>query len=386
MSRRGFTPVALSPAAGLVALLLVAAAAGGVRGSSGNAALPRKLAAGGSGNSNAAADPAAAELVKNSAHASGAEGDGLVVKDSAPSASGEAEAEAQIPPLQLIIAEEGRAEGAVCLDGSAPGFYYRKGYGLGRNNWVLFFEGGAWCATPHGYAYRAHTRLGSTDRALSVAEMVDVQSGSMNGMLSSNKTVNPGFYNWNAVYFIYCDGGSFSGHQDEPVLFNGIPLYVRGRRVADLLLKHLVEKKGLGHAEKVVVSGSSAGGVAALLLCDRARDTLTAASPSMHVRCLADASMFLDVPDVNNTRRVANFFAEVHDMHVSKFGHAYYRKAVASAAAPLLHTDPPSSTTSSPSQPHSTPANAVFLFSCFQHGSIHSDMPWTVRTAKGVVS
>ncbi|CAI5483899.1 unnamed protein product, partial [Closterium sp. Yama58-4] len=244
----------------------------------------------------------------------------------------------------------------------------------------------------------------------------------------------------------------------------GIPLYVRGRRVAELLLRVLMEKKGLDRADRVVVSGSSAGGVAALLHCDRVRDTLTAASPSMHVRCLADASMFLDVPDVNNTRRVANFFAQVKDMHnltaslpaacvqerepenhhqcfmanhivqhvttplflinsnydkvamraiatpqlldtgiiseanlppdcfnhVSKCTDAEkrviedFRKGVASAAAPLLHTDPPSATSSSPSSPHSTPANAAFLFSCFQHGSIHSDMPWTVRTAKGV--
>ncbi|CAI5483911.1 unnamed protein product, partial [Closterium sp. Yama58-4] len=77
MSRGAFPQVAAPPAAGLVALLLVAAAAGGVRGSGGDAALPRKLAAGGSGNK-------AAELVKDSPRAS-AEGEKLVVKDSAPS-------------------------------------------------------------------------------------------------------------------------------------------------------------------------------------------------------------------------------------------------------------------------------------------------------------
>ncbi|CAI7782753.1 unnamed protein product [Closterium sp. NIES-54] len=490
MSRRVFPPVALPAAAGLVALLLVAAAAGGVRGgvSAGNAALPRKLAAGGSGNS-----AAAAELVKDSPRAS-AEGDGLVVKDSAPSASGgEAEAEAQIPPLQLILAEEGRAEGA----------------------------GGAWCASPHACVWRARMHLGSTAHARSAAEMVERENGSMNGMLSSNRTVNPGsaphctttaatagfkvqhgstasslirlftlcahlppftccadtashpplsppgFYNWNAVYFIYCDGGSFSGDQDEPIRFNvshhspvppplrlsasplplspsppiqvsaspplclsasppfrllasrpfyvpvsaspplrfssccfflrvlplpisptsqGIPLYLqkyfdsitefnppvfvhlpfppgergedgereervrggrgreegareerlRGGQVADVLVKVLMEKMGLGQADRalftgnhffplssllvlseplfppfpsplifailfrsssgqVVVAGCSAGGVAALLHCDRVKDTLTAASPSMRVRCLADASMFLDM-------------------------------------------------------------------------------------------
>ncbi|CAI5483906.1 unnamed protein product [Closterium sp. Yama58-4] len=118
MSRRGFPPVA-PPAAVLVVLLLVAAAAGGARGLRGNAVQPRKLAVGGSGGDSPRRR--AAELVKESAHAS-------------------AMTEAHVPPLQLILAEEGRAEGAVCLDGSAPGFYYRKGYGSGQNNWVLFFE------------------------------------------------------------------------------------------------------------------------------------------------------------------------------------------------------------------------------------------------------
>ncbi|CAI5483910.1 unnamed protein product, partial [Closterium sp. Yama58-4] len=305
--------------------------------------------------------------------------------------------------------------------------------------------GGAWCASPQSCAGRARTRLGSTEHARTAAEMVDARTGGMNGMLSFNKTVNPAFYNWNAVYFIYCDGGSFSGNQDEPVRFNGIPLYMRGRKVADALVKHLMEKKGLDHAEKVVVTGSSAGGVAALLHCDRVRDTLTAASPSMHVRCLADASMFLDVPDSDNTHRIAAFFSKVQTMHnltislppacvkeraleqhhqcfmanhilqyvttplflinsnydkvamraitqpevldsgltapPDCFDHLStctakekkifedYRKAVANAVAPLVH---------------STPANAVFLFSCFQHGSIHSDVPWMKRTAKGM--
>ncbi|CAI7881456.1 unnamed protein product, partial [Closterium sp. NIES-54] len=305
--------------------------------------------------------------------------------------------------------------------------------------------GGAWCSSPHACAYRARMHLGSTKHARSVGEMLDRQNGSMHGMLSSNHTVNPDFYNWNAVYFIYCDGGSFSGHQDQPVRFNGIPLYMRGRKVADLLVKHLMEKKGLGHAEKVVVSGSSAGGVALLLHCDRVKDTLTAASPHMHVRCLADASMFLDIPDSDKNRRIAAFFSEVQTMHnltislppacvkdraleqhhqcfmanhilqhvstplflinsnydkvamraitqpqvldsgltappdcfdhlstcTAKEKHIFedYRKAVANAVAPLVH---------------SAPKNAVFLFSCFQHGSIHSDVPWMMRTAKGV--
>ncbi|CAI7847128.1 unnamed protein product [Closterium sp. NIES-53] len=62
-----------------------------------------------------------------------------------------------------------------------------------------------------------------------------------------------------------------------------------------------------------------------------------------------------------------------------------YRKKLATAVAPLLQTGAQSAASlSSPSAPLSTPANAVFLFSCVQHGSIHSDMTWTLRTANGV--
>lgn len=34
--------------------------------------------------------------------------------------------------------------GAKCLDGSMPAFYYRPGYGSGINKFQLFFEGGGW--------------------------------------------------------------------------------------------------------------------------------------------------------------------------------------------------------------------------------------------------
>ncbi|CAI5531648.1 unnamed protein product [Closterium sp. Naga37s-1] len=227
------------PAAVLVVLLL--AAAGGVRGGSGGnaAAGSRKLVAGGSGNS-----AALAELVKDSPHAS-AEGEALVVKDSAPSsASGDAaEKEALIPPLQLIIAEEGRAEGA----------------------------GGAWCASPESCARRAASRLGSTDLRPSAAEMEaarsDNKNGSMNGMLSSNRTVNPDFYNWNAVYFYNWNASPYP----MAALFQAT-----STNPFTSMARH-------------------SGAVALLVHCDGIKDTLKALSPSVGVRCLADSSMFLNV-------------------------------------------------------------------------------------------
>ena len=35
---------------------------------------------------------------------------------------------------------------AKCLDGSSPGFYYKKGSDLKK--FILFFSGGGWCVTP----------------------------------------------------------------------------------------------------------------------------------------------------------------------------------------------------------------------------------------------
>ena len=37
----------------------------------------------------------------------------------------------------------------------------------------------------------------------------------------------------------YCDGNSFSGNRDEPVMHNGKPLYFRGRRIIDTVLSYV---------------------------------------------------------------------------------------------------------------------------------------------------
>ncbi|GJP44942.1 hypothetical protein CLOM_g4340 [Closterium sp. NIES-68] len=438
----------------LVLLLILAAAVAGVHGFRGRGAESRKLLLSATGGSaRTASAPAEGEAITVTADPTpldaSAEADAFMTHSpqdfSAEAVHAGAVAGGNAPALQLIIAEEGRAAGAVCLDGSAPGFYYRKGYGSGSRNWVLFFEGGAWCASPHGCHHRSTTNLGSSKHLLPAREMESEQAG-MRGMLSPDPSINPDFHNWNAVFLPYCDGGSFSGDLEEPIHFNGVPLYLRGRRVADVLLKHLMDRLGLHTANRVLVAGTSAGAVAALLHCDRIRSTLEAVSPSISVRCLADSSMFLDVPDSHNKRQIPDFFRHVYSMHnltaslpraclkerspekhyecfmpehlldfiatplflinsnydkvalraiespevldmggtkhtdcldhpekcsKTKFKHLdAYRRAVATAVAPL-HAD-------------SSPTNAVFLFSCFQHGSIHIDFPWKIRTAKGV--
>ena len=76
-------------------------------------------------------------------------------------------------PLHLLDATAATARGAVCLDGSPPGFYYGAARGAPENahKWLLFFRGGGWCVSGAGGGEeadlreclaRSRTALGST--------------------------------------------------------------------------------------------------------------------------------------------------------------------------------------------------------------------------------
>ena len=93
---------------------------------------------------------------------------------------------------------------AVCLDGSAPGYYMRSGQAEGKGKWMVHLMGGGWCNGGMNSCFqRSFTRLGSTK---DYPESLD-----FDGFLSDDPEVNPDFHNWNMIYVIYCDGGSFAG-------------------------------------------------------------------------------------------------------------------------------------------------------------------------------
>ncbi len=91
----------------------------------------------------------------------------------------------------------------MCLDGSPPGYYFHPGTGSGANKWLLHLKGGGWCFEGIESCYnRSFTTLGTSNNWTSTI-MLD-------GALSPDQASNPAFYNWNIVYFMYCDGASFS--------------------------------------------------------------------------------------------------------------------------------------------------------------------------------
>eukprot|EP00037_Helgoeca_nana_P017614 m.166862 g.166862 ORF g.166862 m.166862 type:complete len:307 (-) comp24068_c0_seq1:1151-2071(-) len=123
------------------------------------------------------------------------------------------------PPSGLLKVELTKAaatDGAVCLDGSPPVYYFRAGAGSGSRSYILFLEGGGWCAgigTPVGgfdsCLARSITGLGSS---LGYGPTMS-GSGEAGALFSTDPTVNPRFHNWNVAYAKYCDGGSFSGNR-----------------------------------------------------------------------------------------------------------------------------------------------------------------------------
>ncbi|XP_048633095.1 pectin acetylesterase 2-like [Brassica napus] len=83
------------------------------------------------------------------------------------------------------------------------------------------------------------------------------------GILSDKAVENPDFYNCNRVKVRYCDGGSFSGDSEN----KAAKLQFRGKRIWLAATEELMAK-GMRQAKQALLSGCSAGGLAAILRCD----------------------------------------------------------------------------------------------------------------------
>lgn len=168
--------------------------------------------------------------------------------------------------LHVVDAGEATRRGALCLDGSPPGFYLRNASSVHADKWIVYLQGGAWCSSPVSCAARSQGHLGSSKHFSPTYPM--------QGVVDGDTTRNPLFGGWNQVLLAYCDGGSFSG--DAPPLSWPDPgnhsvnttLFFRGRRVLQHLLAVLAADYGMSQASEVMLAGGSAGGLATFLQAD----------------------------------------------------------------------------------------------------------------------
>lgn len=183
--------------------------------------------------------------------------------------------------------------GALCLDGSPGGYYWSPGTGVNASRWIVHMEGGAWCLDQADCLKRSKSAIGSSSSWKPTMNGVPGMDGGANGMLSSDATVNPDFYDWTKVHLNYCDGASFSGDLSEPhTMESGEELYFRGRKILDASLASLIEK-GLDSAMNVIWKGCSAGGLGTYLHTDYVMQRLPT---TVDFVAVGDAGMFLDLP------------------------------------------------------------------------------------------
>mmetsp|Transcript_81905 Transcript_81905/g.155512 ORF Transcript_81905/g.155512 Transcript_81905/m.155512 type:complete len:461 (-) Transcript_81905:140-1522(-) len=184
-------------------------------------------------------------------------------------------------PMNLhIMSDKGlKGMGAVCLDGSDAAFYFSPASNADNtNNWQIHFQGGGWCYDEIDCWGRSSQPGLGTSKGLQ-------KFMNEGGLMSDDCTKNPEFCNFNRVHLVYCDGNSFSGDRNEPLVVTGLdgkqkPLYFRGKRIIEATLQTLLTL-GLDKAENVLLSGCSAGGLATFLHTDHVYNWLLSAKVPM---------------------------------------------------------------------------------------------------------
>uniref|UniRef100_A0A804N9J7 Pectin acetylesterase n=1 Tax=Zea mays TaxID=4577 RepID=A0A804N9J7_MAIZE len=203
--------------------------------------------------------------------------------------------------VELTLLTGAREKGAVCLDGSPPGYHLQRGFGSGSHSWIVYLQGGAWCSSnttdTETCSERKMTAYGSSKLMGAVT---------FDGIFRNQQPQNPDFYNWNKVYVRYCDGASFSGDAEGEAQ-DGTKLFFRGSRIWDAVVDELMGK-GMDAAEQALLAGCSAGGLATLLHCDDFRARFPQEVP---VKCLPDGGFFLDIKDLSGERHMRSVFSGV---------------------------------------------------------------------------
>lgn len=155
--------------------------------------------------------------------------------------------------------------GAVCNDGSAPGYYIKhaptvRSAVTGDSVWLVHLDGGFHCWDAQSCADRNAT----SPNLMSSKSWAPTRS--LSGKFDSNATVNPVFADANLVDVGYCSSDSWTGNSPDDT---GTPWVFRGQRIVRAVIDALIAEEGMNPAESTfVMSGCSAGGRGALYNLD----------------------------------------------------------------------------------------------------------------------
>lgn len=122
----------------------------------------------------------------------------------------------------------------------------------------------------------------------------DTYSAANGGILDTDPAKNS-FARWTKVVIMYCDGAFHQGNNLSPVKYKDAELYFRGAVNTRSHLKWADNQYNFSQADKIIVSGSSAGGIATYLWVDYLR---TLVPNPKQIYGVSDSGVFYD-PLVN---------------------------------------------------------------------------------------
>lgn len=220
-------------------------------------------------------------------------------------------------PLEYerIILKDAHSRKALCLDGTPAVYFLRKARDQDKR-WIILFPGGAWCSSKETCFARSRTDLGSSKYFPSLAKQ--------GGILSSNRSNNPYFHDWNVLYLQYCDGSSFMGNVEKPVAYGKIYIHSRGFTILNTFLDEIIPKY-LSKAREVVVVGISAGALGVMANADMISSRIPQA---IKVHFVSDGGYFVDVPCRNKQHVFSRWMRNLHGFH--NISSALLRDCVAS--------------------------------------------------------
>jgi hypothetical protein len=204
-------------------------------------------------------------------------------------------------PMQRvdIPAATVQAHGAACLAGQAPNYEIRRN--TSSDHWIIFLQGGGWCygATPNATIQLCAAHAGLKPHLDQAGREEKPERGALyGGFLSGDRSVNPDFYTWNAVYVPNCNFASFASSRPDPIVIprgatNGsdAAIYLRGRNTFDAIIADLLASQSMSRATEIILSGGSSGGLGVLYNVDHLATLLP--KPAPRLTGFVDAGFFM---------------------------------------------------------------------------------------------
>lgn len=196
---------------------------------------------------------------------------------------------------------------AVCNDGSPAAYYVHVG-DCPMHSFVIHQQGGWWCWDDYSCkvrwehfedgqlrALKEKRHLMSTVQLQNTTTAFNTFNGEKNTglMVTGNANVDPHFYRASKVFVAYCSSDSHAGNTTTRDA-TGRTWHFRGKEIIRAIIADLVEEYDLGKAERLVLTGGSAGGMATVANGDWVRTLLPPLQGRRYI-AYPDAGVFQDV-------------------------------------------------------------------------------------------